>query len=261
MMRSTEKTFKMFTLIFVALLCNGCSYIMFWEDPDVVEGEKSADDKAPAYEDVEKSDLTMAEMEKKLARLWSRFDQMEEQVFAQKQKIHVLEKGLKLGIMPEESDVRKVAVELPEQAKPNAAKKIVSTEMTDAEKQQFQNMLASAHDYFRTGRYGRAIKQFSSIDENFGPKIKDGMHHYWIAKSWMYLKEFNIATQRYSEFLSEYPGSAWAGRAKLDLSRIQLRQGMRETAIDGFKRIISDYPYEEVAEMAKMELQNLEKTF
>jgi TolA-binding protein len=120
-------------------------------------------------------------------------------------------------------------------------------------------MLASAQDQYRAGKYGRAIVEFSDIGKNFGNKVEGGLHQYWIAKSWIGLKEYNTARQQLQDFLKDYASSPWVPRAKLDLAKVEWRLGLQETAIQRFREIIQSYPYEDAAEMAKTELSHLDK--
>jgi TolA-binding protein len=121
-------------------------------------------------------------------------------------------------------------------------------------------MLAAAHDQFRAGRYGRAIVEFDEIGKVFGDRADQGMHRYWIARSWMALKEYNTARQILTDFIQEYPTGPWAPRSELELARVEWRLGLQETALKRFRDIIQKHPYEDAAEMAKMELQNLDKS-
>src|SRR5690606_19635946 len=99
----------------------------------------------------------------------------------------------------------------------------------------------------------------SDIAKTFGEKLEGGMPQYWIAKSWANLKEYNTARQNLVEFLKAYPSSAWAPRAKLELARVEWHLGLQETALTRFRELIQEHPYEDAAEMAKMELENLDK--
>jgi TolA-binding protein len=255
---------KHLILILVTLNVAACSWLPWGEDDEVIDESDPAKVKqaseAEENEDIYVKPSTMEELELKLAKLWARVDELEETNYRQKEKIRVLERGLMLGVVPEEI---KNPGSVPPPKKKKKKKKVAKkdlTKMTKKDTEEYQKMLAEAHASFRKGRYGKAIKDYSAIGEKFGEKLPDGMHNYWIARCWANLKEFNIAHQRYVEFIQEYPGSNWIPRAKLDKARVELNQGLRETAIGNFRKIIGDYPYEDVAEMARMELENMEKT-
>ncbi len=247
--------------IFLLPLISGCSMLNpFSSDPgtdeelDPVKAEKEA--KAEEVDPYVRPS-SAEEMELTLAKIWARVDELEEVSYRQKEKIRVLQKGLMLGVVPEEIKSPGALTPPPPVKK---KKKKPTSKMTKKEQSKYQKMLAEAHAHFREGRYGRAIKSYSAIGDEFEGKLPDGMHEYWIARSWANLKELNIAHQRYVDFMKNYPKSTWVPRARLDKARVELTQGLRETAIKNFRNIIKEYPYEDVAEMARMELERMETT-
>jgi len=260
--------FQKLLLILLILSFNvGCGWIKgFGSDSSVVEVKDPADAKKHYSSDINPyvKPSTAEEMELKIARIWARIDELEDENQRQKEVIRVLQNGLMLGLVPEEIKDPILVVPTPRPQVETVAipeePKISDSEMSEEEKDAYQKVLAEAHSQFREGRYGRAIKLYSSIGDKFERKLTDGMHHYWIARSWANLKELNIAHQRYIEFMKAYPSSTWIPRAKLDKARVELSQGLRETAIRNFRDIIKEYPYEDVAEMAKMELERMENS-
>lgn len=244
----------------LALALQGCSTLAFWRDKKPegdadVQGKDDAMDKAAATD----------EQELKLARLWSRVDELEEEQIRQKERVRVLEKGLTLGLVPEELKIKKEpepppppVIKAPEPVKVEPKPEPLA--MSKEEQERYQGALASAHDHYRAGRYGRAIVEYSDIVKIFGDKVDGGMAKYWVARCWINLKEYNTARQHLAEFLKELPTSAWAPRAKLELGRVEWKLGLSETALQRFRDVIQHHPYEDAAEMAKMELENLDKT-
>lgn len=274
----------------------GCSTLQFWksdkeppseekdastEDPKTAESADnestgffgSSEAKKSATKPATKS-VAVDEHELKLAKLWARVDELEEEQLRQKERVRVLEKGLTLGLVPEELKTKKVAAVPPPPValvvKAPSAPKAVEAEGKDEplaaspalskdDQDRYQAALASAHDHFRAGRYGRAIVEYSDIGKNFGDKVDGGMSQYWVARCWINLKEYNTARQHLVEFLKEHPSSPWMPRAKLELGRVEWKLGLAETALQRFRDVIQQHPYEDAAEMAKMELQNLDK--
>ena len=228
------------------------------------------------------------ERDLKVAKLWARVDELEEESFRQKERIVILERGLTLGLVPEElkyperakkakvnpvvstsevaptksSDVEKPVPSLPatviEIKKSDESEKTV-TKAATPDREEYELAVAAAHDSFRSGRYGRAIVEYSAIGKSFGDQIDGAMHLYWIAKSWANLKEFNTARQLLSEFVKKHGDSPWAPRARLDLGRVEWQMGLRESALATFKAVIQKYPLADAAEMARMELEGLDK--
>jgi TolA-binding protein len=273
--------FPQLALIFaLGVASSGCSAFSFFGKDDAEPVQ--TDGKGEAKLDKDGNPVAAAkptaqdEQELKIAKLWARVDELEEEQYRQKERIRVLEKGMTLGLVPEElkhpPKVQKTpkpepqpeAKDVPKnedkkEAKADAAKSDAAPAMSKEETEKYQSMLASAHDQYRSGRYGRAIVEYSDIAKTFGEKIEGGMPQYWIAKSWSNLKEYNTARQNLVEFLKSYPTSAWAPRAKLELARVEWQLGLQETALTRFREVIQEHPYEDAAEMAKMELENLDK--
>jgi TolA-binding protein len=292
----------------LALTLAGCG--LFGEstvDEPTAEAKAEADSKAAAA----KTATIKDEQELKLARLWARVDELEEEQARSKERLAIVEKGVILGILPEElrrpehakkgktkgsgatkepakvtaKDSTKKAEEVDEATasqgavhpKGDAVKPVTSqaTEgkpkaATDSEPRTpsglnqedadaYQKALATAHDLFRSGRYGAAVVEYSDIGKRFGEQVGGGMHIYWTAKCWANLKEYNTARQLLTEFLKDHAKSPWVPRAKFELGRIEWQLGMQETALRRFRDIIQQHPYEDAAEMAKMELQTLDK--
>lgn len=284
------------TLLLLGAAVSGCSFFSSG-DEEPVQAEtstKTKDDKDVSDDDDAKSDekevgffsglfggskkaAVKPEMKSppaadenqlKIARLWARVDELEEEQIRQKERLRVIEKGLTLGLVPEELKGKKKEappppppvpeVKAPEAQKVEPKPEAKGLSKEDADK--YQAALASAHDNFRAGRYGRAAVEYSEINKNFGDLVDGGMAKYWVARCWMSLKEYNTARQHLAEFLKEHPGSPWMPRAKLELARVEWKLGLSETALQRFRDIIQQHPYEDAAEMAKMELENLDKT-
>lgn len=272
----------------------GCSTLAFWRDdkePEKDKGKEPVQDADEAKADAEpeeeddgglfsfgeskkavvkaaKKPAAADEHELKLAKLWARVDELEEEQLRQKERVRVLEKGLTLGLVPEELKPKREApppappAQEPPKAPEAAAAKAPESPpaVSPEEESRYQAALASAHDHFRAGRYGRAIVEYSDIVKSFGDRIDRGMSKYWVAKCWINLKEYNTARQHLGDFLKESPESPWVPRAKLELARVEWKLGLSETALQRFRDVIQQHPYEDAAEMAKMELQNLDKT-
>lgn len=260
----------------------GCRTLKFWErdekkGDDAPEAGLLGDDEAKGAASSVDKGTAQDEHELKLAKLWARVDELEEEQLRQKERVRVIEKGLTLGLVPEELKTKPEAaapkvhepkieakpeakLDVKVEPKAEAPAAVIAPAMSKEEKDRYQTALASAHDHYRAGRYGRAIVEYSDIAKVFGEKVDGGMHLYWVARCWINLKEYNTARQQLVDFLKEYPGSAWAPRGKLELARVEWKLGLGETALQRFRDIIQQHPYEDAAEMAKMELQNLDKT-
>jgi TolA-binding protein len=249
-----------------------CSTLAFWrDDEDEASAAAAADEKAaaavepPAPAPAAKS--LVEEQELKLAKLWARVDELEEEQYRQKERIRVLEKGMTLGLVPEE--LKKAKPEPPKPKAPPKAEvappeppkepKTSDATLSKEEREAYEKAFADAHDLFRQGRYAHAIAKFASIDQEYGPKLKDGAHKYWIAQCWFNMKEYQTAQQIDVEFIREHPSSPWVPRAKFLLGRVEWELGQQTTAIETYRSIQKDHPYADAAELARMELERLDK--
>ena len=249
------------------------------------------DDKTVTRGDLHRIDL-------KQAKLWARIDELQDELKRTRERMRVLERGLVLGLVPpeiqnEHAGIKKpMALEVESDSKPLPKKtssktakpnlkggaKGDATELSLAPDEEgpkvsrgktsnlapeketdYQQRLAVAQDHFRSGRYGRAIAEYSALGKDYGDRIEGGAHKYWVALSWYHLKEYQTSYNHFMEFLTEYPMSSLVPRAKLDLGRVEVRMGLKEKAMARFKEIMRDFPYEDAAEMARMEAANLEK--
>lgn len=246
-------------------------------------------------EHTERESTAKDERDLKVAKLWARVDELEEEVLRHKERIVILERGLTLGLVPEELkyperskkpktvvvsvhpetvenksvEVEKSVPDLPSPTTDPQAPLVKITKAPEGDnkatpsaqpiQEEYELAVAAAHDSFRSGRYGRAIVEYSAIGKKFGDQMDGAMHQYWIAKSWANLKEFNTARQLLAEFLKKHSDSPWAPRAKLDLGRVEWQMGLRDSALATFKSVIQKYPLADAAEMARMELESLDK--
>jgi TolA-binding protein len=250
----------------LVLLASSCSTLMFWESPEE-ETENAPAPSAPSEVTVApeaapqssvNANSAISELELKDAQVWRRVDELEEEVMTLKQKLKVIEQGLVLGLMPEELK------DPVEKARPNVAEepkvaKVVAIEKEDNEdavdNELYEKRLSQAQELFQQGNYGKAVVEFTSIGKEF--PTADGGHLYWIGRSWGSLKEYQTARQFFLDFLKTYPNSSLAARGKLDLARVELTLGLRETALQRLRRIVQDHPYADAAELARMELKGM----
>jgi TolA-binding protein len=243
---------------------------------------------------------TGSELELKIAKLWARVDELEERSKRQREHIKVLEKGLMLGLLPDElvnpedrklsskpgaksaplahekshqdheDDIGKNAPVAPLEAALAASAEHTGAaptapaasgrELTAEENLEFNKQLAIAQDQFQSGRYGRAIADFSTLAKNFPEETKDGNYKYWIALSWSNLKEYESAQKEFAEFIKSYPNNPWLPRAEFNLAKVEIALGFRERGIERLRRVIKSHPQEDASEMAKLEISNLEKS-
>ena len=101
---------RLLILSLMMILAVGCEHLKIWEEKSKAGEERAADDpeshSSTANQDSapenghEKSKSNG--MELRQAKLWSRIDILETELLKQKERLRILEKGLLLGIIPEE---------------------------------------------------------------------------------------------------------------------------------------------------------------
>lgn len=257
---------------------------MFWEDETPESVSPSEDPKTPGVAaeskpNQKKSNTQLIdERELKIARLWSRVDELAEDHSRLKEKLRLLERGLTLGIIPDELK----ALDLKSSDRPSSPPALSVGQGTTAkskgeapatksegpttegplsaqEEKAYQDAVVMAHEHFRSGRYGRAIVEYDSIGKKWGNRIPGAMYKYWVGKCWMELKEYSTARQIFNELITQFSSSPWVPRAKLEIGRSELRLGQNETAIRWFRDLIKDHPHADASELAQMELSNIGK--
>jgi TolA-binding protein len=211
-----------------------------------------------------------SDLELRLAKLWARVDELENQQIRQKERMKLLEKGLMLGIIPEElkSDKpmkgerpRPETEPEPEEAPtslqattpaPLAASGEKSKDLAD-----YQRLLRAAQEKFNSANYGQAIVQYNEIAEKFDDSLTEGSQHYWIGLSWFYLKEMQLAEASFKKLLDQYNQNSWVPYARFYMAKIDLNRGLSGRARDQFKLLIDEYSNQDLGEMARMEMDRM----
>lgn len=258
---------RLFALFYLVTLLTSCATVKGWFDGDREEAVASNEEsvKAPSV------DNSAKEVDLKLAKLWAKVDELEDLVSKQKQRISVLERGLMLGIIPEElkSEAdrtkdrgRKTMQEpidepelpkAPESPGLSEEKAVEAPPIAQGPKKDRQKVLAEAQEFFEQGQYGRALALYSGLDDE-----GDGSHRYWVGMCWYKLKEFETSHKEFSDFLAKHPSGPWAPRAKYNLAQIDFELGYKEKALTQMRKIIQDYPNEDAAQMARASIKQME---
>jgi len=187
----TKLVWAKISLNALIILNVGCATLMS-SDSESTEGKSTGPVETTDSANIEWEKLTP---EMKQARIWQRLDIMEEEVRKQRAKIKLLQKGLMLGIVPDElKNPDDVAFE---KSKRDAAKKKVANagKKEDAHPQEgphakpaesvaakpaidkgsFPSRFAEAQDLVRVGRYGKAVVELEKLNADFPEESdKDG---------------------------------------------------------------------------------------
>lgn len=270
--------FCIFGCIGVAL--TGCtSLFQEGEVTDVVAEEISRDQKS-----AEKARAWLKSTQKHQADIAARLDQLEFQNRQQMARIKILEKGMVLGLVPEElrsmyesgkfrPDKKKAAKPKDAVAKKVAAKKkevkltevkpvadIVEKKDQVPTETNYEQMLAEAQKSFRDGKYGSAILAYEKLIKAFPQVQKDGSAAYWTGVSWMYLREYDNANRYLRKSVTDNPKGPFAPRAHVHLAKIARKQGFEDRALQTLRDVIAKYPNEDAADMARLELESMKKS-
>lgn len=271
----------------LAFTSSSCSHLKFWETSEDSAAENQSSG-APAP-------LSPKEVDLKIAELHNRIIELEEEQLRQKEKMHLIRKAVVLGIVPdelrmqfyEERDAKPMAAPKPrakEESSPVVGAPVDSSAKSEtipqpAQEQReagpnaspskppevvdekvYQSKLSQAQSLFGGAKYGEAIAVYSAIGRDFPASLTKGNHYYWIGLSWYYLKEYDFASKNLQEVVNSYPESPHVPRARFFLAKVEVRKGLKEKALSHFREIITAYPQDEAAEMAKAEIKNLEET-
>lgn len=276
-----------FAISFLAFINSSCATMqewgdkaMFWKDDSAGEGvqeETSGDEetgrKFSAADGEFVNGLTPKEMELKQAKIWARLDEIENELRMHRAHIAVLEKGMKLGVVPQELLTGKYDIEKESpktESKPktavSAARSNHPSAVPEEEKsgetptaEGYKKLMTEAESYFRAGHYGKAIAVYEKVGRRFKEFDSQNSHRYWVALSWYKLKELEVAKDEFNAFIKSAGESPWLPRAHFYLARIDIDKGMLQSALRGFRDIVKTYPYDDTSEMAKMEIERIEQ--
>lgn len=260
-------TVKLFCLLTMIVMLPGCA--LFKRNAkggdDVVVADKNPDQK------VNDPYTVQDEQELKVAKLWARVDELEEEVFRQKERLKLLEKGLLTGIAPDALSAKELPVpkstlpEAPQLVEEPAATPEPSSldsnpnELSLSEQEDYGKRLETARGFFTSARYGKAITEYEKILVAYGGKVDGGFIKYWIARSWRQLKEFSTAEEILNEVLEKHPASPWIPRVHYELAKVYIDANNLASAREKLKFIKNKYQYEDVSELATRELEELPK--
>lgn len=259
-------------LIFISLLLNACAgYGPAAEEqadevqpPAPATSAHATPSTAPVPLPAPASDLEM-----RIAKLWARVDDLENQQIRQKERMKLLEKGLMLGIIPDELKMDKAIPQgVERKQEPEVEEQPASLEattppppLTSMEKSkdiaEYRRLLQAAQEKFSAANYGQAIVQYNEIGEKFDDSLTEGSHHYWVGLSWFYLKELQLAEQSFKKLIDHFNHNSWVPYARFYMAKIDLNRGLSGRARDQFKLLIDEYPNQDLGEMARMEIDRM----
>lgn len=217
------------------------------------------------------------DLELKFAKLWARVDELENQHIQQKERMKLIEKGLLLGIIPDElKGPPKKAPRTQGEASPDLhSEHSAETEVPpkenskapipaqSAEKSQdisaYKQLLQQAQGKFNAAQYGQAIVHFNEIGERFDDSITEGSQNYWIGLSWFYLKEYQLAEQSFKTLRERHSENSWVPHARYYQAKIDQVRGLSKRALEQFSQLMEEFASQDLGEMARMEVARMKE--
>ncbi len=205
------------------------------------------------------------------ARILARVNQLENTLNLQTQKIRVLEKAITLGIIPEELKKGQASSHsldadyggdsfLADLSSGEDSRHSSNSQGSAAKKAAFKKELAEAVAVFGKGEFGKAFILFQKVDQSYGEEDKQGETLFWMGRSWYALKEYQTARQYFQDMIRASPTSSKVSQAKLYMAQGDLKLGMTESAIEGFRDIIRDHQDSPSSQEARKLLADLKDT-
>jgi len=268
--------YRMFILTLIgSMFLTGCMS-WFFGDSDEESSQPSEEVTSDSSETVKSGPNDHLEL--KLAKLWTKVSELEDRSNRQRERLGVLEKGLMLGVLPEElkngadkvsdgitgSEIARPMVPQVAKEEPMLAKVLPAVPISGVEDRTSNApaandddrdaLLSQARNFYESGQYGRAIAVYSKLD-----KSGDQSHRYWVALCWFHLKEYETSFKEFSSFINNNTKNPWIPRAKYHLARVEYQLGYRARAIKQMKSVIQEFPEEDAADMARASVSRWEK--
>lgn len=254
-------------------------------------GSGTSEKKAAAVTDVpakaEPQAVSQAETKEndlKASKIWARMEELENEIIRQKERMRLLERGLITGIVPDELARGYEKEKAPEPSGVEGPKAIVPpvaaapSEPTptlppepiqpvqaapaiaqNTDENAYQDKLSRAHALFSGDHWGQAIAAYGAIAQEFPESMTQGHPVYWVGLSWFHLKEYQLAEKNLTDFLNRFAASPLAPRAHFYLAKTEFQMGLVEKAVGRFRNVIRDFPADEAAKMAKLEISRLDQ--
>ncbi|MBP9706256.1 MAG: tetratricopeptide repeat protein [Oligoflexales bacterium] len=256
------------SILLLLVSCETISNLFSSSDPKEIENlTPITEKKSLAFA----ADSNEEDIHYKIAKLWARVDDLNIKLKEQEEKVSVIEKSFALGLSPNrpetESKIEDFQTPLATndhedteiQAPPKSAPSANVLGESSIDDSVYEAAFAKVHEFYRLGNYGRAIVELNELRKKYGETYRQGMHIYWIGKCWIGLREYESARTHLESFIAQQPNSPYLARAEFDLARVYHLAGQRNLAVKLLKKIIDSYPTQEVADMAKLQLETMQQ--
>jgi TolA-binding protein len=215
------------------------------------------------------------DLELRQSRIFSRLDELEMELKAQKEKVQLLEQGLLTGLAPEglkhpikHSKPSKIEheeaalppVEFDQSLSADGEDEDHEASKLTSAQQAVRERFAKAKELYDSGSYGLAISEFANVTASEVADSTTVEARFWLGKSFLALKEYSSAQKELQSFMAKHPANQLFPRAKLEHARALIGLNLREKAGRELRQIAADYSEQEVGELASAELKSLNRT-
>jgi TolA-binding protein len=218
----------------------------------------------------------------KYTRIMARLDSMDAELRRQREKLRLLEQGLLTGIAPNDLKQNKLDAKVNHDDYGSRKKTMAREDLSRSEaplgKPHLEDLsipdressrdgvadspvmakIQLAKEHYQAARFGLAIAELAGISREHGDKVQDGAVKYWLAKSYLGLKEYQTARGEFESYIKNWPSGEFIATARLDLAKAFVGLGLRERAKNELRRVVKDFEGEDYAEMASAELKNIQ---
>lgn len=122
-----------------------------------------------------------------------------------------------------------------------------------------QALYDEAFGYLKTGQYTESIATFKSLVDTYPNSLLADDADYWMSEASYVTRDFESALKGYRRVLSLYPESERIPDAMLKIGRIQFDIGAKDEARATFEAVIERFPGSRVAVAAEVKLKKMQK--
>ena len=202
-------------------------------------------------------ELSVAEIKSTLIELNNNFkDNIE--------KIKVLEKAFKLGVIPEYTaglELTDNHFNIPKKDVKVKEVKEQDDSLKSLDSSSYSLKLTEAQNSFNSGKYDRAIKLYEEIGDKFSSKLTSNNQYYWMGLSYFYLKKYDQSKGFLEKYIAKNPKGNWVSYSKYYLAKCFRSQGLELRSAMILNELIDQKDNNsELKEMAQFELKQIKQS-
>lgn len=133
-----------------------------------------------------------------------------------------------------------------------------SSSASQADAQSAQAAYNDAFQSLRSGDFVKASRAFRAFIQSYPSSSLTPNAYYWLGESYYVTQNYQVAQKTFQKLLSKFPNSAKAPGALLKIGYCQDAQHQTDAAEATFKKVVSTYPDNDVANLAKRRLKDIQ---